>query len=65
MSEATRLIDPHGLQEVRDNEGYCKCSLVHAPEVKCMCEEFRNTHPDKDNPSVICHCKVYEKYLKE
>ena len=60
-----RLIDRKGFQQVKDNDGYCKCALVHDPDVKCMCKEFRNTHPTPDNPSVVCHCGVYEKYLKE
>ncbi len=59
-----RLIDPEGFQQVKDNDGYCKCALVKEPDTKCMCTEFRNTKPTPENPSVICHCGVYEKYLE-
>lgn len=37
------------------NEGYCPCKLVHTPDTKCMCREFR------EQPSGICHCGLYIK----
>lgn len=63
--ERIKMIDPIGLQQVKDNDGYCKCALVKESDTKCMCTDFRSTHPTEDNPSVICHCGVYEKYLED
>lgn len=37
------------------NEGYCPCKLVHTPDTKCMCREFR------EQPSGACHCGLYIK----
>lgn len=37
------------------NEGYCPCKLVHTPDTKCMCREFR------EQPSGMCHCGLYIK----
>lgn len=37
------------------NEGYCPCKLVHTPDTKCMCREFR------EQPSGTCHCGLYIK----
>ena len=37
------------------NEGYCPCKLIHSPDTKCMCREFR------EQPSGMCHCGLYIK----
>ena len=37
------------------NEGYCPCKLVHTPDTKCMCREFR------EQSSGMCHCGLYIK----
>lgn len=55
--------DKNLLQKVRDNDGYCICALVHDPDTKCMCREFRDTEPTKDG--VTCHCGVYTKYKED
>ena len=58
----TRIIingDSNVVAEVRKalaaNEGYCPCKLVHTPDTKCMCREFR------EQPSGMCHCGLYIK----
>ena len=58
----TRIVvnsDQNVVTEVRKalaaNEGYCPCKLVHTPDTKCMCREFR------DQSSGICHCGLYIK----
>ena len=28
-------------QAIRNNDGYCPCSVVKTPETKCPCAEFR------------------------
>ena len=27
---------------LKDNDGFCPCKVLHLPENKCICEEFRN-----------------------
>lgn len=58
----TRIIingDSNVVAEVRKalaaNEGYCPCKLVHTPDTKCMCREFR------EQSSGMCHCGLYIK----
>lgn len=58
----TRIVingDSNVVAEVRKalaaNEGYCPCKLVHTPDTKCMCREFR------EQPSGMCHCGLYIK----
>ena len=51
--------DQYIVAEVRKalaaNEGYCPCKLVHTPDTKCMCREFR------EQSSGMCHCGLYIK----
>ena len=42
------------------NEGYCPCKLVHTPDTKCMCREFREQVKDPDFEG-YCHCMLYYK----
>ncbi len=42
-------------RRLKDNNGYCPCSLLKTPETKCMCKEFREM--DKG----MCHCGLYIK----
>lgn len=42
---------------LKENGGYCPCSLFKTEETKCMCKEFR----EQDTPG-LCHCGLYEKY---
>lgn len=41
------------------NDGYCPCKLLHIPENKCMCSDFRK------QTSGECHCGLYVKYMEE
>ena len=40
---------------LKENDGYCPCSLVKTPDTKCMCKEFRLQE------SGMCHCGLYIK----
>lgn len=43
------------LKKIKDNNGYCPCSLVKNKDTKCMCKEFREME------SGACHCGLYIK----
>lgn len=45
-------------EALKDNDFYCPCKLVHIPDNKCMCKEFR------DQVEGECHCGLYIK-IKE
>lgn len=55
--------DPTVVEEVRQalaaNEGYCPCKLLHIPDNKCMCKDFR------DQETGECHCGLYIKYYED
>lgn len=55
--------DQKAVDEVRRalaaNEGYCPCKLIHSPDTKCMCREFR------EQQSGSCHCGLYNKIVVE
>lgn len=40
---------------LRENNGYCPCSLERTEDTKCMCKEFREME------SGMCHCGLYIK----
>lgn len=40
---------------LRENNGYCPCSLVKDEDHKCMCKEFI------EQESGFCYCGLYEK----
>ena len=42
-------------KKIKDNNGYCPCSLLKTPDTKCMCKEFREME------SGTCHCGLYIK----
>lgn len=42
-------------EAIRDNHGYCPCSLKKTPDTKCMCKEFREMEEG------TCHCGLYIK----
>lgn len=42
-------------EKLKENDGYCPCSLVKTPDTKCMCKEFRLQE------SGMCHCGLYIK----
>lgn len=41
--------------KLKDNGGYCPCSLVKNEDTKCMCKEFREMEEG------MCHCGLYIK----
>lgn len=45
-------------QKLKENNGYCPCSLIKSDDTKCMCKEFRETDEG------MCHCGIYIK-IKE
>ncbi len=42
-------------QAIKDNGGYCPCSIVKNEDTKCMCKEFREMEEG------TCHCGLYKK----
>lgn len=42
-------------QLLKENEGYCPCSLIKNEDTKCMCKEF------KEQKIGECHCGLYIK----
>ena len=40
---------------LKENDGYCPCSLIHDEAHKCMCQEFLAQPPGS------CHCGLYIK----
>lgn len=44
------------IQAIKDNDGYCLCSIKKDETTKCPCKEFR-----MQNVPGQCHCGVYEK----
>ncbi len=44
---------------LKDNNGYCPCSLLKTPETKCMCKEFREMEEG------ACHCGLYIKTVSD
>lgn len=40
---------------LKENDGYCPCSLVKNEDTKCMCKQFR------EQKTGICHCGLFIK----
>ena len=45
---------------LKDNNGFCPCSLEKNEDTKCMCKEFREQIKDPDFKG-FCHCMLYYK----
>lgn len=45
---------------LRENSGYCPCSIQRTPETKCMCKDFRDKLDDIQFVGA-CHCGLYVK----
>lgn len=45
-------------EALRNNDGYCPCSIIKSKDTKCMCKDFR----DKITNGYIglCHCGLFE-----
>lgn len=48
-------------KKLKENGGYCPCSLEKTSDTKCMCKEFRELEEG------MCHCGLYikEKSIEE
>lgn len=44
------------IQKLKDNDGYCPCSIIKNQDTKCMCKEFREYTTEG-----YCHCGLYYK----
>ncbi len=42
-------------KQLKENSGYCPCSLVKNEDTKCMCKAFR------EMGNGMCHCGLYIK----
>lgn len=42
-------------EKIKENDGYCPCSVEKTEDTKCMCKAFREI------PSGTCHCGLYSK----
>lgn len=40
---------------LKENDGYCPCSIERSEDTICMCKEFREAGPG------MCHCGLYMK----
>ena len=60
MERITKNPDNDFIKEVRkqikDNNGYCPCSLIKDEDHRCMCKEFRDMQR-----SGMCTCGLYVK----
>lgn len=45
--------------ELKENGGYCPCSIIKTEDTKCMCKEFREMSEGE------CHCGLYIKYKEQ
>ena len=45
---------------LKDNNGFCPCSLEKNEDTKCMCKEFKEQIADPDFEG-FCHCMLYYK----
>lgn len=41
--------------KLKENNGYCPCSIIKNEDTKCMCKEFREMETGS------CHCGLYIK----
>lgn len=44
-------------QKLKNNDGYCPCSIFKTKDTKCMCKQFRDQIKAKQPGS--CHCGLY------
>lgn len=43
-------------KQIKDNGGYCPCSIIKSKDTKCMCKNFK----EQETPG-YCHCGLYYK----
>lgn len=64
MIENTIRVNPDAVyaaevkRRLKENGGYCPCSIIRNEDTKCMCKEFR------EQESGMCHCGLYIKEAK-
>ena len=46
-------------KKLKENAGYCPCSILKNADTKCMCKEFREMDEG------MCHCGLYIKVQEE
>ena len=44
-------------KKLKENEGYCPCSLIKNKDTKCMCKEFREQIAN--GIAGECHCGLF------
>lgn len=44
-------------QKLKENSGYCPCSLVNSEDTKCMCKAFRDQVERGEKG--FCHCGLW------
>lgn len=44
-------------RKLRENGGYCPCSLIKTEDTKCRCKEFREQIEKGEYG--MCHCGLY------
>lgn len=44
-------------KKLKENAGYCPCSILKTADTKCMCKEFRDQAAR--NEAGFCHCGLY------
>jgi ferredoxin-thioredoxin reductase catalytic subunit len=54
VSDNKELVDEIRTK-LKENNGYCPCSLIKSEDTKCMCKEFREQDIGE------CHCGLYIK----
>ena len=47
-------------KKLKENAGYCPCSILRNADTKCMCKEFRDQIADPEFEG-FCHCMLYYK----
>lgn len=59
MSKITYNTDVELVEKIKkalkNNDGYCPCSIIKNEDTKCMCKEFREMEEG------TCHCGLYVK----
>jgi len=45
-------------EAVKNNDGYCPCSIERSEDTKCICKEFREQDYEGE-----CHCGRFVKIL--
>lgn len=55
----TKLNKPDIEKKLKENDGYCPCSIIRNEDTKCMCKEFR----ESKILAGTCHCGLYYKEL--